>query len=437
MLTRPHRGIECIRKGKVLAVLNVLHWSAMRPVVADGRVEWKEETGARELPVIFQRTGETWSEANLWARHLAAHNHAKTVRRSVDHLCAYATWLEEENLTWWHFPPFEKDRCLVRYRGALKQARDRGELAPSTTSHRMAAVIRFYRWASSVKLISPDWPMWIDRIVGIRLENQFGLQHTLSVQSTNLAIPNRKVAGAFLLEDGLMPVSSNEMQQILKLADQFASQELALMLRLGFGTGMRLGSICELKLRTFENAQRCPILGDAGWWRLSIGPSARPPVPTKFGVSGSVLIPFDLLELARDYVHNTRRLKREAQADEENRALLLLTRFGKPYAGQDSRAVNVEMSRLRRAGIAEGVDVMRDFHFHRSRATFLTQLMRAALSCLPVADAVDFVREVALHKDSSTTLKYVKFVETTKAMGTAANAFTEAFMGSQMDPKNA
>lgn len=409
----------------------------MRPVVVDRKVQWRAETGACQLPVIFQRSGETWSEVNLWARHLAAHNDPKTVRRSVDHLCAYATWLEEEGLAWWHFPPLEKDRCLVRYRGALIKARDRGELAPSTTSHRMAAVIRFYRWASSVRLISPDWPMWVDRIVGIRLENQFGLQHTLSVRSADLAIPNRKVAGAFPLEGGLMPVSSSEMQQVLKLADQFASEELQLMLRLGFGTGMRLGSICGLRLRTLENAQRCPLLGDAGWWRLSIGPRARPPVPTKLGVSGSVLIPFDLLELARDYAHSTRRLKREAQADKENRPLLLLSRFGKSYAGPDSRAVNVEMSRLRKAGGVGGVDVMRHFHFHRSRATFLTELMRAALSCLPVADAVDFVREAALHKDSFTTLKYVKFVETTKAMGTAANAFTEAFMGSQIGSKNA
>lgn len=420
-----------------MAALDAVRWQAMRPVVVDGVVQWQQESAFCELPVIFWGNGEQWSEAALWARHLAAHVDAKTVQRSLDHICAYAKWLEAEGLEWSHFPPLEKDRCLTRFRGALVHARDRGELAPSTTSQRMAAVVRFYRWASATKLLSSDWPMWTDRWVGIRLEDPFGLQHTLNVRSTNLAIPNRKVEGAFFLEDGLLPVSSHQMREILNLADEFASAELTLMLQLGFGTGMRLGSISGLHLQTLDHARRCPLLGDAGWWRLQIGPGAKPPVPTKFGVSGSVLISEGLLEDVREYAHSTRRLKRQALADRAHSGLLFLTKVGNPYAGKDSRAVNVEMSRLRKAGMRAGISVMREFHFHRSRATFLTQLMRATLGCLPVSNAVDFVREAALHKKSSTTLAYVTFVETTKAMESSANAFTRAFLGLKMEPKNA
>jgi integrase len=309
------------------------------------------------------------------------------------------------------------------------KARDEGELAPSTTSQRMAAVVRFYRWARASGLISADWPMWAERQVGIKLVDGFGLEHTLTVSTTDLAIPNRKVAGTWQLEDGLMPVSSEQTQEILGLAQETASQELRLMLQLGFGSGMRIGTITDLKVQTLERAQKCPLLGDAGWHRLSVGPGARPPVSTKFGVSGTVLVARDLLEELKEYASSTRRLKRQAQARRGHQELVFLTRFGKPYWGEGSRAVNVEMSRLRKAGSSAGITALREFHFHRSRSTFLTRLMRAALSCLSVGDAVDFVREAALHRDEATTLKYVKFVTKTKAMAEAADAFTLAFMG--------
>jgi integrase len=412
-----------------MASCALLRWPAINPVVRDGQVEWQRLHGSLELPAIFFADGSAWSEANLWALHRASINDARTVQRNLDHLCAYAKWLEAEGLTWWHFPMRERDRCLVRFRGALIAARDRGELAPPTVSQRMASVVRFYRWVQAAGLFTPDWPMWEERQIALRLENAMGLERTIRVQTTNLAIPNRKAKGALAPEDGLMPVTADQMREILELAASASSQELTLMLRLGFGTGMRLGSICGLQIDTLANAQPCPLLGEAGWFRLAIGPGAKPPVPTKFDVSGSVLIARDLLEEVRDYMFSTRRLKRQAQAAPDHRQLLFLTRFGNPYRVGDSRAVNVEMSRLREAGRTAAVPVLREFHFHRTRATFLSQLMRAALSCLPVGDAIEFVREAALHRHEATTLKYVKFVEKTKAMSDGANAFTQAFLG--------
>ncbi|MDF7225046.1 hypothetical protein [Proteus mirabilis] len=56
----------------------------------------------------------------------------------MSHLLAYAKWLEAESIQWWNFPERESESCLVRFRGALVAARNNGELAPSTASHRMA-----------------------------------------------------------------------------------------------------------------------------------------------------------------------------------------------------------------------------------------------------------------------------------------------------------
>jgi hypothetical protein len=55
--------------------------------------------------------------------------------------------------------------------------------------------------------------------------------------------------------------------------------------------------------------------------------------------------------------------------------------------------------------------------------------MRVALKFMPVGDAIQYVRESCLHKDESTTMKYIKFIEANKAIPEAADAYTSSFMG--------
>lgn len=413
-----------------MATLQLINYHPFRVNIQSNKVHWAKSNHQiiKGLPQIIWQDNTTWSEANLWALEQATsfRSSIKTVRSNMSHLLAYAKWLESESMDWWHFPDRESERCLNRFRGALIQARNSGELAPSTTSQRMAAVIRFYKWAKNTGLISTEWPMWKDKLVGIKLTNQFGLEHTLKVASTNLAIPNRTVAGPIQLEDGLLPVAVKAMRDILSFADENASTELALMLRIGFFTGLRIGSITDLKVSTLQNAITVPEIGIK---TISVGPSARPPVETKFDASGSVPIPNELLEALLDYASSIRRLKRQALSPEADQDLLFLTRFGNNYKGDSSSAINVEMSRLRKLGLKSGVKAFRGFYFHRTRATYATELMRVALDAMSVSDAIEFVKGSCLHKDESTTMKYVKFIETSKTMKEASDAFTEAFMG--------
>ncbi|PKH79998.1 tyrosine-type recombinase/integrase [Psychrobacter sp. 4Bb] len=413
-----------------MATLQLINYHPFRVNIQSNKVHWAKSNHQiiKGLPQIIWQDNTTWSEANLWAleQAISFRSSIKTVRSNMSHLLAYAKWLESESMDWWHFPDRESERCLNRFRGALIQARNSGELAPSTTSQRMAAVIRFYKWAKNTGLISTEWPMWKDKLVGIKLTNQFGLEHTLKVASTNLAIPNRTVAGPIQLEDGLLPVAVKAMRDILSFADENASTELALMLRIGFFTGLRIGSITDLKVSTLQNAITVPEIGIK---TISVGPSARPPVETKFDASGSVPIPNELLEALLDYASSIRRLKRQALSPEADQDLLFLTRFGNNYKGDSSSAINVEMSRLRKLGLKSGVKAFRGFYFHRTRATYATELMRVALDAMSVSDAIEFVKGSCLHKDESTTMKYVKFIETSKTMKEASDAFTEAFMG--------
>jgi len=220
-----------------MANIEHIYYKPRDPEICESSFLWVESSRKqiRNLPQIIWNDNTPWAEANLWALEQAASSKRdlKTVRSNMSHLLAYAKWLEAESLEWWHFPERESERCLIRFRGALIDARTNSELAPSTVSQRIAAVIRFYKWMQSRRLISPEWPMWEQKLVGVKLTNSFGLEHTMQVVSSDLAIPNRKVAGAIELEDGLLPVTVDAMKRILELANKFATEELSLMLQIG------------------------------------------------------------------------------------------------------------------------------------------------------------------------------------------------------------
>lgn len=46
----------------------------------------------------------------------------------MEHLAAYASWLESMELDWRHFPMRKEHRAIVRFRGELIGQRDRGSL---------------------------------------------------------------------------------------------------------------------------------------------------------------------------------------------------------------------------------------------------------------------------------------------------------------------
>ncbi|MBM5458561.1 site-specific integrase [Pseudomonas sp. P66] len=417
-----------------MATLEFISHSPHRAEVNDGAVKWVQAQRRNcfsNLPQICWRDETPWREANLWALQKAENRKTRptTITTFMRHITAYAKWLEAEGIDWWHFPARESDRCLVRYRGSLINAIDSGQLVSSTAQQRMGAVIRFYKWLMATKLLSPEWPAWQDRHIGIKIVDRFGLERSMGVNSTDLSIPNRR-ADTSSLEEGLTPVLTADVVKILKFSNEHASEELDLLLRLGFGTGMRIGTLTDLKVDTVLNA--VSAFNFPGFHCLSVGPGAQPPVATKFGVTGQILISDEDLRLLKSYISSRRRLLRQAKANAENRNLVFLTRHGTSYVASDgnaSRTVNVELGRLRKAGLREGINAFHKFYFHRSRCTFATELARAACKALPLSDAIQLVKASMLHKDEATTIKYIKFIEQSADMAELANEFTRRFLG--------
>lgn len=434
-----------------MARLDHIRFEHHRCQVMGTRVSWTaldKEAGAHRtlvidgLPQLYWGNGTPWHEANLWAAERAALVSLRTLSLSTVQalatcLHAYMKFLELESIDWTHFPVVKADRCLTLYRGELIRARNAGEIAASTATTRMAAVLQFYRWAKNKGLIAQSSPIYEDRQKIIRAQGPHGIERSLNVLSTDLSIPNRRRNGV-RLEDGLTPVSLAERDQILSLAKRYASKEFYLILAVAFGTGMRLGSICDLKIQTLRNAQKHPATGHLHF--LSIGPGIKnAPVHTKFGVTGQVIIPTVLLETLLDYVYDTatpRRLKREALAAHEHRDLVFLTRFGTPYnrRGEDrSPVLNSDMTRLRKAAKTEGVD-LQNFRFHRCRATFATSVADTAIAAGgpgAAGNAVALVRDLLLHKDEATSMRYITFCLNQKVKAQWADAFTREFVGDE------
>ncbi|WP_439684245.1 Tyr recombinase domain-containing protein [Cupriavidus oxalaticus] len=403
-------------------------------------IQWERVDGAKvipDLPQIVWADRYPWREANLWLMSMAARrdSNLRTVQTKATALCAYARWLEDTKTEWWDFPARKENRCLVRYRAYLIEARENGHLAPSTVTQRMRVLVGFYRWLKYTGLISPAWPMWQERTVGIRLTDSFGFERTFNVRSTDVSIPNRRAPGE-RLEDGLLPLSPTDRQSALDFARVNASQELFLMLAVGFFTGMRLQTIADLRVRTLTNAVLEPNVPDL--YRLAIGPQAIPPVATKFGVTGQAWIPKILLEELLRYAHSLRRLEREVKAATPDKDRIFLTRFGNPYAKREvdkSVAINVEMHAFRNRAVRAGLSFMSRFRFHQTRCTFATELATLAIQSGGSMHAVAIVKEALLHAHESTSLRYIKFVEKTPLKVEAANAFTRAFLGLSLQSK--
>jgi integrase len=415
-----------------MATLESVQFKPHRAVIESGSVTWIEagRPAIFDVPQIVWGNNRPWREANLWAVTRASNMslNLKTIWSSMKHLHAYAKWLEHESLDWWSFPDRESERCLVRFRGALIKMRDNGELAPSTTKARMAAIIRFYRWLAENEVLTPERPMWEEKIVNVHVVNRFGFERTLKARTSNLSIPNRKPIGD-LLEDGLLPIPVKNIRIINDFAQEHASIELTTMLRLGFNTGMRFGTLASLKVQTIENAVESPRM--PGYFLLSVGPGARPAVHTKFNVTGRVMINSEDLELLKHYVYSIRRLKRQAKAGAENRNYVFLTRHGGTYGteGSDrSRSLSIELGRLRKSGMRAGLKAFYQFRFHQCRCTFATELARVAIP-YGIGFAVSLVQEALLHKHESTSLKYIKFVEKSETMSELSNEFTLKMLG--------
>lgn len=390
-----------------------------------------EEVKVDSFPQLYWKNRFPWNAANLYL-----HSRVNEIIRSsisvltlvsiAKSLLAYMRFLEEYELAWDKFNYRESVRPLNMYRGYLIDKRNKGQIASSLASFRMNSVLNFYRWTQDSGVIEAPENLCADTEISFSHITSNGLIRKLKVRSSRLAVPNRSRRGT-ILEDGLQPISKEDRDALLEVAKERASIELYLMLLLGFYTGMRIGSICDLKIKTLETAFRHHSTPELFWIR--IGPGAiGAPVKTKNNVNGEVIIPRFLLMELLVYVKSPRRLIRAAKAPSLNKGHVFLNRNGRSYYDEKKLGhptVDVEMSRLRKK-IGEKSISTHHFKFHQTRATFATNVAEIALANCGenVGGAIALVRELLLHKNESTSMRYIKFVQEHGVLSKWADDFT-------------
>lgn len=409
-----------------MARLDFIHYEFFEPSLR-GQTELVWTKQARRpidrLPQIFWDDGRGWHEANIWALDRAASNQidAETTKRTMKHLSRYADFIEAQGTNWQHFPVRREEQVLRKFRKHLIDEVGNGTLAGSTAANCMNAVIQFYRFADLHGLVRSGGPMWTDRLAVIPFYDAAGFKRSMVRLTNDLKIPNRKRVGAHL-EDGLVPLRSDHMRELLAYTAEHETEELHLMLSTGFFTGARVGTVTSLTVSSLQTSREDPQT--PGIYLLAVGPGTG--IDTKFSVTGNLMIPHSVLVDLRAYATSTERLLREAKADQSDKDLLFLARSGRPYSGETMNRLVAEM---RKRAVKAGLEYMHRFRFHQSRATFGTWLMQILLDSGAKTDAIRVVRDAMLHKDEKTTLAYITFLENVRVKKEAAAAFNEAFTG--------
>lgn len=393
--------------------------------------EWTEYDGLKPvtLPRIFYQDGEPWIEANRYSVYLlgcTSGNNPKTITSKMNHLKAYASWLEENKIDWKSFPKKQKDRCLFKYRGYLIDSRNKGILAPSTITARMGVVIQFYRYAQREFLLDYSPSPWEDKVKSINFHTNTGFSRTLSVLSSELSIPNRKTKHSSL-EDGLLPITAENRDLLLKFLSENSNNELYLMCLIGFYTGARSETIRTLTISSLEYSSFETT--SSTMKKVNVGPGTG--IKTKNDVRGQLIFPELLISLLLKYATSSRRLSRQAKAARNKKDVLFLSIRGNVYSENTFTKL---FSDLRKKMISSGYTQFSFFKFHQSRATFGTSLMSVALDNFTShARAICFVKERMLHKSDSTTWKYITFIEGAKSEEVFQEEFFKLFIGKLAD----
>jgi integrase len=360
-----------------------------------------------DFPQIFWQNFLPWKEANQYAfsRYYDSNKSLKTVTREAVHIGMYADWLEHNNLDWLHFPRTKRERCLYKFRGFLVDSRDAGLLAASTVSQVMNALIRFYRWVSDEGLIDKNYNLWADNATRLRFFDKEGFERTLVRKTTDLAIHNRK-RGHEAPEGGLFPLIIAQVKVLMSYLKSQSNYEFYLLHKTSLLTGCRFETITTLTIDALRNSYR--ISGMDKCFHIRVGPGTN--VKTKFDVIGSIPFPDFLVDELIAHYESLDSILRRSHCIAEHHKNIFLTNRGNLYTLQSFSTL---MKRLRDELAKKGHSEFQRFKFHQLRATFASMLMRSALASkgMSKANAIEYVKDTLLQKDTRTAWKYVKFIE--------------------------
>lgn len=393
-------------------------------VVAD-KVKYDPQGRVVKMHAVIRDDHEPWLTACAYLRQkaleaLAAGSSQSTVQRHAEALRSYAEFLESEGLEWNVLPEDKSLRPTYRYRGHALGRCAQSKLARSTASNHMSVLRCFYGWAMRCgALDARSHAPYRQKVVSIRYTDKIGLEKARTVISSDLAIRRPRVdAGG--VEDGCMPLRLSVRDQVLRICRDNFRPEFDLAMKLGFYSGLRIGSIVGLTHKAIRKHFPSPEI--PGWFAINVGPKHG--IPTKGGVNYTASMPDWLLRELLAYGTSVRRAIRVKKADEENADLLFLNLSGERM---NHKTFSTDMTLLRRLAASKGIRLKR-FHFHDSRATFGTAFVLASLAAGHKEKYIlPRLMRLMGHANAASSLHYISWVEDNKRMEEDAEVYADYF----------
>ncbi|EMY6464366.1 site-specific integrase [Vibrio alginolyticus] len=381
------------------------------------------------LPTLFSQDGVFNHEANSYLLYLKAIKKAEDLSPCAQALRAYYQFLEDKELSWDKFPPVKRLKPTYLFRSHLLKKIKQGELAHSTASVRMNQIVNYYKWLMHDGYLciknEKEAPF---KMEFVSVENNGMLSHispTFIVETSDLRIKVPRDADSKNIRP-LSPLSRDALSILTQHLLQI-SEELRLQALLAIDTGMRVEEVATLTLDALDTAT--PLAESEHRLEILLCPRSTG-VQTKLLKTRAVEISSDLLHSLNEYRTSERRLKRVAKMSEKIEQLdsdvppfaqktieilercerhepLFVSQQGNPATGKSIEARWVEF----RAEIKKAEPSF-THRFHDLRATYGTYRLSDLLEAkLPVVDCMELLMGWMGHKDESTTMKYVKFLQ--------------------------
>jgi len=345
-------------------------------------------------------------------------------------LGTFKAFIEEEDIDYTDFPVRKLYRPTYRYSGYLKQRIQAGEMAPSTASRSMIAVIGFYRWLISEGYLNPENQPWVEGDRYIQFRDSKGFNQIKVVKTTNVAIkvPKQQDPYAGTIDDGgkLRPLTYEEQEQVLKVLLKIDNTEIVLLHLIALFTGARIQTACTFRVRHVQME-----LSD-GEKEVAVPIGAGTGIDTKYDKQMTLFLPRWLYEKLRTYSLSERAQKRRKLAgrDDENQFLFLTDRGTPFYQSNDGRLEFNPDLKIKHEKLGQTVrqyirstiipKVLKAlgkkfyYRFHDLRASYGMNLTDHMLSLVQAGkitlhDAREFVKTRMGHRSAATTDLYLNY----------------------------
>lgn len=407
---------------------------------------WREPEGGAaarwttfpQFPLVLNADGSPWEPACLWLldRARASPLRLSSLASVAQGLKDYRLFLDDLGLEWDDFSAVDKyARPTYLYRAYLQELIYTGEIAHTTASRYMSAVIGFYRFLrkNSRMRFEPLNLPWVETRFGFEYKDSRGFKQVKQVVSTDISIhvPKRDYAWDDTIVDGgrLRPLTREEQQCLVNALKRLRNPEYELMHYVALLAGARVQTVLTLRAANFL----LPPGKVAQWpYKLLCGPGTG--IDTKRDVTKVYLsVSRALYQKLHLYAISDRAKQRRARSalGESETNYLFLTSQGAPYyeSKDDRNAVRDSTEPLRRSSsigqnlrefISERVipEVRKTlpnfrYRFHDLRATFGMNWVDDIVGEQGAKEnymwARDQLRKLMWHKDPATTDGYLEY----------------------------